>query len=617
MDINPQTREVSVEEWWAANHGSDRDVDEIGIEELLGMAESLGLTPSQMAEMGLLGANYRDRVEATRQLSTVSEALGQHFVRRAVSRSVENQTYGSNEEVYNPYNPQASTAYLAQEVAAGRREPAGLPQRSPRASRKPQELATGSLPRSSSRETIYPSSPRNDIFDWSEHGNALPLVTPDSDSSTEGSSGSHRSDALPYLFDDYPRSSPPLGRRVHFDAREAGPDSESEDQFRPDHAALASINEPEEHNLSFDYIRTPEMDHLRPQRARAPDLDARAKELVLGIASRIHTPSTATASTPTHQPANGAPGSAGLVDHDRKRRRTGRSPQEAVPPPPIPGAIGTARTAARQAFFAASDWPGRSRLRAEAPVFVPRSARTTSSPPLRGQPVDVGRIMLEHLRMNIDRHRSQQPPSAAIRQTSTAMFLPAHIPMRHLVFTSELIPASLGEKKRRTILNILRIKAPYVPACIAMPPMRPKIQYHISLKPKQNVGLSSSNRNNAPLGSNGQGWPVAPYGLPLEVFQNIAGYLPRSSLESMRLVSREFERNVSNVQFRRVVVPFRPEIYDIIDPRGPFLKVVDVKGKGKEKEKGRAEETILRMLLALTRISRNATEAGRDHQGSP
>ncbi|CZT03604.1 uncharacterized protein RAG0_10326 [Rhynchosporium agropyri] len=56
-------------------------------------------------------------------------------------------------------------------------------------------------------------------------------------------------------------------------------------------------------------------------------------------------------------------------------------------------------------------------------------------------------------------------------------------------------------------------------------------------------------------------WP--PNQLPVEIFTLIVSYLPRSGVQNMRLVNKEFDRKVSEALFRIVVVPFRPEIYGI------------------------------------------------------
>lgn len=56
-------------------------------------------------------------------------------------------------------------------------------------------------------------------------------------------------------------------------------------------------------------------------------------------------------------------------------------------------------------------------------------------------------------------------------------------------------------------------------------------------------------------------WP--PNVLPVEIFTLIVSYLPRSNIQNLRLVSKDFDRKVSEALFRVVVVPFRPEIYGI------------------------------------------------------
>ncbi|KAG0646691.1 hypothetical protein D0Z07_6214 [Hyphodiscus hymeniophilus] len=56
-------------------------------------------------------------------------------------------------------------------------------------------------------------------------------------------------------------------------------------------------------------------------------------------------------------------------------------------------------------------------------------------------------------------------------------------------------------------------------------------------------------------------WP--PKELPVEIFQLIVEYLPRSSVQNMRRVNKEFEEKVSAYLFKVVVVPFKPEIYGI------------------------------------------------------
>lgn len=56
-------------------------------------------------------------------------------------------------------------------------------------------------------------------------------------------------------------------------------------------------------------------------------------------------------------------------------------------------------------------------------------------------------------------------------------------------------------------------------------------------------------------------WPAGT--VPLEVFGLITSYLPRSDIQNMRLVNKEFETKVSQYLFKVVVLPFRPQMYDI------------------------------------------------------
>ncbi|OCK77791.1 hypothetical protein K432DRAFT_333262 [Lepidopterella palustris CBS 459.81] len=74
-----------------------------------------------------------------------------------------------------------------------------------------------------------------------------------------------------------------------------------------------------------------------------------------------------------------------------------------------------------------------------------------------------------------------------------------------------------------------------------------------------------------------KGWPASV--VPTEMFEEIARYLSRDDIKSMRLVCREFDRHVSQVLFNTVVVPFNTEIYGMLGTD----KKPDIKGKGKVK----------------------------------
>lgn len=146
-----------------------------------------------------------------------------------------------------------------------------------------------------------------------------------------------------------------------------------------------------------------------------------------------------------------------------------------------------------------------------------------------------------------------------------------------LVFTSELIPPSFDTNKREEILDVLRVKAPYVPACImTTTTCSDTLEYYLASKGGHsgNVDARTRRRLRRRLALSKKAWLND--SIPVEIFENICGLLSQSDLRSMRLVNREFERKTSNIQFRSVVVPFGPEIYGMMAQR-----VADVKGKGK------------------------------------
>ena len=95
-----------------------------------------------------------------------------------------------------------------------------------------------------------------------------------------------------------------------------------------------------------------------------------------------------------------------------------------------------------------------------------------------------------------------------------------------------------------------------------------------SLRP---TGILKLKRSLSQKGKRNRGWPAGT--VPTEMFEEIASYLSRDDIKSMRLVCREFDRHVSQVLFNTVVVPFNTEIYGMLGTE----KKQDIKGKGKMK----------------------------------
>ena len=189
----------------------------------------------------------------------------------------------------------------------------------------------------------------------------------------------------------------------------------------------------------------------------------------------------------------------------------------------------------------------------------------------------------EAMRLKVYETLSHHGVNASTEQKS---FLPSmhYCRTRHLVFTSELLPRTFAAQKRRDILGIFRNKAPYIPACISCVPRRPKTQYHVTTG-RQTI------RSPSPCRSPSKGYQARTLDdLPIEIFEHIARYCSHDTLKKMRLVSKNFERKLSNRVFGTAVVPFNLGIYGMMVHDNPAKAVVDIKGKGKVAQKFPAKE---------------------------
>lgn len=83
-------------------------------------------------------------------------------------------------------------------------------------------------------------------------------------------------------------------------------------------------------------------------------------------------------------------------------------------------------------------------------------------------------------------------------------------------------------------------------------------------------------------------WP--PGKIPTEIYEDIASHLSRDDIKAMRLVCREFDRHVSQVLFKTVVVPFNREIY------GMLVDDASLGTKLKEKSHGRANRDPIKSM---------------------
>ncbi|KAL8851373.1 MAG: hypothetical protein Q9221_003740 [Calogaya cf. arnoldii] len=161
------------------------------------------------------------------------------------------------------------------------------------------------------------------------------------------------------------------------------------------------------------------------------------------------------------------------------------------------------------------------------------------------------------------------------------------MPAANVVFLSQILPKTFDRTKRLSILFTIRAAAPYVPLCVIESDASNTVP-----EPVKDVGedlLDTSGEQEPsfqhPFGPDGAGWPTSlfsngehPQSLPVEIFELIGSLLPRDSIQSMRLVNREFERKISCLVFKSVVVPFKPKIYETASTQ------MSAKAMGKQKE---------------------------------
>ena len=207
-------------------------------------------------------------------------------------------------------------------------------------------------------------------------------------------------------------------------------------------------------------------------------------------------------------------------------------------------------------------------------------------------------ILPEALRLELERayanHLNKLPSIKSSLLPSLHLFLSSS-----LVFMSELLPRSFDVLKRLTILGIFRTKATYVPACVSMAQHNPSVQYHVH----DHAPHLKSNATLSPPHMSHKGWPSDQ--IPVEIFHKIASFLPRDCLQDLRLVNHEFERNLSSSIFRNVVVPFGPQIWNLI-----VHDSTNTKPAGKCNEDGEMSHCMLPPCLPLTSLSTQITWRG-------
>ncbi|KAL9039363.1 MAG: hypothetical protein Q9214_004908, partial [Letrouitia sp. 1 TL-2023] len=185
--------------------------------------------------------------------------------------------------------------------------------------------------------------------------------------------------------------------------------------------------------------------------------------------------------------------------------------------------------------------------------------------------------------------------SIVVRQRLNRQSLFHPSPEVDVIFLSHLIPRKFDIPTRLQFLFIFNFRAPYVPLAILQYSDGQIFELSNELFERQKQ-VKLRKKLELPLGPNGEGWPTMHHGLseypralPVEIFEEIGSYLPRDQIQKMRFVNHEFEKKISCLAFRTVVVPFKPKIYGgpaqeykgTPGSKNPELpKDVDQKGKG-------------------------------------
>lgn len=495
---------------------------------------------------------------------------------QASLRSLDYETYGSNEDVYNPYKPFTSKEYINQEVAAGRMKPT-----EGQSSYQPMRGASTSTSTSHQHRTAEDKTA-------SLRFEAL-MARLKQNTHTPTSAPGSKNDAMSQALRSFQHPYQSLAEDS--DGYDAEADSDPGEPLLQSLPTTLRVSTPQTGDSFVGGSHTPanantqprQPVRLEPSTITRRSSKHRTKFVPLPQVDPIPRTSSRRGDASTDSDLGfGAP-----MASDRKRRRPGSSPQIPVPPPPLPGRIGgflqRAGSTARRSSTSASGSSGL--VLSEPPISVsshPQSLLRSNPSSHAGHRITLPRDLPDYVRQHIGQYLD---PALFAVNAPMGLLLPPwqNLRTRALLFTSEIIPSNFNPAKRQSVLNILRTKAPYVPACISLIPTGPNIQYHLNIRPTPSSNTPSMQRIDHSVHQE-MTWPLDR--IPVEVFHDIAKYLSRKDLESMRLVNTEFEGKISNPQFRSVVVGFRPEIYGMMvhDQKSGQLGVVDVKGKGKAKE---------------------------------
>ena len=571
--------------WWSEAHEEDGSLIDVDHRIISLNAQEESLVLERFAEVTRPGEPYDARACYPKQeLDDVNKDLD----RQARSPSSQD-IYGSNGNVYNPYNPFTSKEYITQEIAAGRMRSAVLTNQMPQTFQSLQEHTSRQAHRSINVNNHGPVATIRNLASLTPH--LVTEVDPASMANASQSLGEdHHSKGMPLGFPRAPNGAEFRSRLLGYLPRvdrsrgcgvSAGWETEKlsvpllsgiEDTFQDNEfrIGVSGYRTSDEHRIRFRRSLHAE-GHSNPTRRRMDSGNGR--------------------SAPNF---NGLPTVSMQIPNDFSNRK-GRRPESfshgLVSPAFAPG-FSSGNHLSPQAYTRrpssyASGAQNRANRGVEPPIFVhgtntgPDSADIEDHASQHSLPSTVEHILHSRFSPPTSLPNFSRPQALAVSKTST---IPVLSPPRslicspYIIFTSEIIPRKFHPRQRLELVKIFRNQV--VPLRTIMSANGSIVQYDNVNRPDQ-FHYSHSRIQSLDFiqpATSGKGWPE--YTLPVEVFQDIVSYLSQRDLKTMRLVNHEFERKVSNIHFHSVVVPFRSELYGLFHETSP-PKITNSKRKGK------------------------------------
>lgn len=160
-------------------------------------------------------------------------------------------------------------------------------------------------------------------------------------------------------------------------------------------------------------------------------------------------------------------------------------------------------------------------------------------------------------------------------------------------------PSSLAENAQQTIEVLPRIKR-----SIEFANSRKLSVSNADQHPRSaimyNNQVAPASSTTAPLQQ-----PKWPTQVPVEIFNMFAGHLSPRDISSMRLVCKEFEQKISPNLFEEVVVPFTPDLFDMVEDDASARRAQGRNASSKGKGKGRAVDEPAAMLHSSGQCDEN------------